>query len=156
MRPFLKTLAFLLLCPAAWAGDASFKRVWPEWFDADTFQSYHEDQTGRELAGKWTVIRTQPGKRGGLYFVTRIENVGLPIEGANIVLHVVAPDSPDARTFTFPAEVPNGGRLFELGLTGADWKGEHVQPVAWAIELHGPDGALLARKTSFLWELPAR
>jgi hypothetical protein len=154
-----KILQYLLLsclaCAAARAADLQFKRVWPEWVDAEAFGSYHEYKTGQEIAGNWTVLRSRPEKRGGLYFMTRIENPGEDVRGASVVLHVISPDSNEPRTFTFPVDVPTKGREFEIGLTGADWSGQHVQPVAWEIELHAKDGTLLARKASFLWELPS-
>jgi len=41
-----------------------------------------------------------------------------------------------------------------LGLTGADWPGEDVHPLAWRIELLDTGGNLLAEWKSFLWEMP--
>jgi hypothetical protein len=155
MRSLPPALVLLALTAAASrAGELSIQRVWPQWRDSVAFQSLYEDRTGREIVGNWTVLRSRPDKRGGLYFLTRIENHASPVRAASIVVHVISPDSTDERVFTFPADVPQGGRLFELGLTGADWAGPKVEPVAWLVELRGPDGALLARKASFLWELP--
>jgi hypothetical protein len=53
-------------------------------------------------------------------------------------------------------KVPAGGRLFVVGLTGTDWPMIRVVPVAWDVELQDPDGSLLAKKVSFLWEKPSR
>ena len=69
---------------------------------------------------------------------------------------VISPESIDAKVFTFAADVPAGSRLFEIGLTGRDWAGARVQPVAWEIEVRAADGSVLARKASFLWEKSAR
>ena len=140
----------------AHAADVSFKRVWPQWYDADSFQSFYEDHTGRELTGKWIVLRSQPEDRGGLYFLTRVENLGLALSNATFVLRVIAPDSTDTRTYSFPADVPAGSRLFEIGLTGKDWAKARVQPVAWDLELRAADGRVLASAKSFLWEKPVR
>jgi hypothetical protein len=154
MRPLLAPLALLFCVCAARASDVTFKRVWPEWHDADSFQSLHEDRTGRELTGGWIVLRSQPEKRGGLYFLTRVENHGAQVAGATFIIRLITLESTETKTYSFPAIVPNGQRLFELGLTGSDWKGPRVQPVAWELELDAADGTVLARMTSYLWEKP--
>jgi hypothetical protein len=151
LAPFI---LFLSLGAAALAGDPYFKRVWPEWRDADSFQSFYEDHTGKELVGKWTMIRSQPSSRSGLYFLTRINNPGAAMRGATLVLRIISPESENTRTFSFLTDVPTGSRLFEIGLTGTDWTGAKVQPVAWDMELKGIDGRVVARKVSFLWEKP--
>jgi hypothetical protein len=157
MRPLFASLAlFLTASGVAHAGDAFFRRVWPQWHDSDSFQSLSEEITGRELMGKWTVIRTHPEERGGMYFLARIINPGAALAGATFVVRVIAPDSVDTRVFNFPADVPGGSHLFELGLTGKDWAGPRAQPVAWEMELRSADGRILDRKTSFLWEKPDR
>jgi hypothetical protein len=157
MRPLFAAIAILWAAfPAARAAELQLVRVWPQWHDGDSFQSLYEEHTGRELTGGWIVIRSQPGERGGLYFLTRIENGGAKVSGAAFVLRVVYPDSIEVRVFRFPADIPAGKRLFEIGLTGKDWPGARVQPVAWELELQSADGGVLARKASFLWEKPGR
>jgi len=78
------------------------------------------------------------------------------VAGATFVLKVISPEAIDVRVYSFPAAVPSGSRLFELGLTGKDWTGAHVAPIAWELELQAADGSVLARKASFLWEKPGR
>jgi hypothetical protein len=157
MRSLLAPLAlFSAVCAAAHAADLTFKRVWPEWHDSDSFQSLYEDHTGQELTGRWIVLRSQPGERNGLYFLTRVLNPGGVLRGATFVVRVITAESIDTRTYSFPAVVPGGSRLFEIGLTGTDWKGPRAEPVAWEVELDAADGRVLARKTSFLWEKPER
>jgi hypothetical protein len=157
MRSLLAPIALsLALCAAARADDVSFKRVWPEWHDSDSFQSFYEDHTGQELTGKWIVLRSQPRERSGLYFLTRVENKASVLRGATFVVRVITPDGIDTKTFSFPATVPGGSKLFEIGLTGTDWKGPRFEPVAWEVELDAADGRVLARKTSYLWEKPER
>jgi hypothetical protein len=157
MRTLLATFTlFLAFCGAARAADPYFKRVWPQWHAADSFQSFYEDHTGKELQGKWTVLRSQPAERGGLYFLTRVENPGAMMPGTVFVIRIISPDSLETRVFQFPADVPQGSMLFEIGLTGKDWDGQHVQPVAWKMELQAADGRVLTEKKSFLWEKPDR
>ncbi len=156
MRSLLAAITlFSAAAVAVRAADLEVKRVWPQWHDADSFPSLYEDQTGRELTGGWTVLRSQPSQREGLYFLTRIENPGAQLAGATFVLRVISPESIDVRVFNFTADIPRGSRLFEIGLTGKDWAGARVQPVAWEIEVHAADGRVIARKASFLWEKPA-
>jgi hypothetical protein len=152
LAPFVLLLAAL---PAARAADPTFRRVWPEWHDADSFQSFYEDYTGKELVPRqWTVLRSKPADRGGLYFLTRVDNPGQAVKGATFVVRVIAPDSADTRVYTFPTEVPAGSRLFEIGLTGKDWAGPHSLPVAWEVELQAPDGRVMVARNSFLWTRP--
>ena len=62
----------------------------------------------------------------------------------------------DARSSPSRPQVKAGSWLFEIGLTGKDWPAEHVEPVAWEVELQSADGTVLAKKASFLWEKPGR
>jgi hypothetical protein len=156
MRTLLASIALFSAVSAARAAELRLKRVWPEWHDAEAFQSLYEDHTGHELTGKWIVLRSQPEKRGGLYFLTRVENPGARVDGATFVVRVITLESADAKTYSFPAAVPGGSRLFEIGLTGTDWTAPHAQPVAWEVELDSADGRVLARQTSYLWEKPER
>jgi hypothetical protein len=156
MRPLLAAIALIAAaCAPARAADLRLARVWPQWHNADSFASLYEDHTGRELVGGWIVLRSQPDQRGGLYFLARVENPGAQVPGATFVLRVISPGSIDTRVFRFSADIPRGSKLFEIGLTGKDWAGARVQPVAWELEVQGADGSVMARKTSFLWEKPS-
>lgn len=157
MRPILASLAlFSAACCASQAAEITLTRVWPEWHDSDSFQSLYEDRTGHELTGKWIVLRSQPSARGGLYFLARVENPGGELPGATFVVRVITAESIDIRSYSFPVPVPGGSHLFEIGLTGKDWKGPRAEPIAWEVELDGADGRVIAKKTSFLWEKPDR
>ena len=156
MRQILAPLALLALAASPGRADGvTFARVWPQWHDSNSFESYHEYRTGKELVQDWIVMRSQPKSRSGLYFLTRVENKGPALASATFTVRVIKPDSVETRVYTFPAAVPAGSRLFEIGLTGADWASSRVQPVAWEVELRSQDGALLAETSSFLWEKPA-
>jgi hypothetical protein len=156
MRHLLASLVLLAAAAApARAADIRFERVWLTWHDTASFDSYYEYHTGNELVGKWTILRSQPNERTGLYFEIRIQNPGAPVDG-KIVVRVIGPDSIDPRVFTFNVQEPAGSRLFVVGITGADWPFIRVVPVAWDVELQDADGRILAKKTSFLWEKPSR
>lgn len=157
MRPLLASLLLLAGCasPPKAAAGLHFERVWLTWHDADSFQSFYEYRTGDELVGKWTILRSEPYDRTGIYFEIRTANPAAARDG-KIVVRVISPDSIDPRVFTFPVTVPAGTRLFVIGITGTDWPLIRVVPVAWDVELQDPDGSVLAKKSSFLWEKPGR
>lgn len=106
---------------------------------------------GGENTGRETVLRTQPDQRRGFYFLVRTNNSGAALSEARFELKIIKPDSPYAKTYTFPASVPAGGHVFNLGLTGADWSSEEVRPVAWQLRLLAADGSEVGSGKSFLW-----
>lgn len=154
MRNLLAAIA-LLGAATSPAADLSFQRVWPVWRTADSFQSFYEYHTGRELVGRWVVMRSQPDERTGVYFLVRVKNTGAPERGANLVVRVISPDAPQTRVYNFPTTIKAGSWLYEIGLTGKDWMFGRVHPVAWDVELQSADGTVVARKASFLWEKPS-
>lgn len=155
MRPLLAAFLFLAVaCAPSRAANITFTRVWPQYHDDDSFKSFYEYRTGRELTYKWIVLRSHPDDRGGLYFLIRVNNPGESAVGTSFVVRVITPDAIVTRVFNFFTDVPKGSHLFEIGLTGSDWPGPRVLPVAWEVELQDADGRVLVRKTSFLWEKP--
>ena len=137
------------------AAEVQLVRVWPGWRDADSF-----DRIGGYFGGGKThgdiVARTHADAAAGYYFLVRLTSVAA-VPDAKFILHVIRPDAPEAMTFTFPAAVSAKGKVFQLGLTGADWpKGKLAHPVAWKLELQAADGRVLAAQKSFLWEKPAK
>jgi hypothetical protein len=146
----------LLVPPVrAAAAEVEFVRVWPGWRDADSFDRIGEYFGGGKNHGD-VVLRTHAEAPAGYYFLVRLKNAAA-VPDAKFILRVIRPDTPEAKTFTFPAAVPATGAVFQLGLTGADWpKGKLAHPVAWKLELQSADGRVLAAQTSFLWEKPAK
>jgi hypothetical protein len=155
MRPLLASFLLLAVASApAQPANITFTRVWPQYHDDDSFKSFYEYRTGNELTYKWIVLRSHPDDRGGLYFLVRVENPGAPVGGTSFVVRVISPDAIVTRVFSFFADVPHGSHLFEIGLTGKDWPGARVAPVAWEVELQDASGQVLVRQESFLWEKP--
>ena len=130
-------------------------RVWAAWRNADTFDRISEYFTGRENTGHEVVLRTHPDARAGFYYLVRVANHGATIPGAKFSLQMIAPNSPETKTYTFPAEVAGKTTVFLLGLTGADWTDHKAHPVAWKLELLNAEGHPVASAQSFLWEKPA-
>ena len=152
----LPVLLLLALPTAVPAAGIELVRVISGWRDAASFQRLSEYFGGRENTGGMILLRTRPGERAGFYWLVRLKNNGPPVPGARFELEVITPAAPEPRTFTFPADVPAGRPLYELGLTGADWPDAKARPAAWRLRLLAADGRTLIGEQSFIWELPAR
>ena len=157
LRPLTTLLCFLsLMISLTNAAEVTFVRVWPGWVDAEAFETISEYFTGREESGNRIVHRTNPDVRAGFYFLARVANTDAPPTGAKFSLQVIRPGNPEAKTYTFPAELREGSTVFQLGLTGDDWPDREVHPVAWKIDLLSADNQVLATSQSFLWSKPAK
>lgn len=141
------------------AAEMEFLRLWPQWRDTESFQRIGEFFGGAENTGREIVLRTHPDQRDGYYFLVRVKHAA-SLAGGKFLVHVIRPDGPEAKLFTFPvpgAVDDKGETVFQLGLTGADWPGgKTAQPVAWKLELQSADGHPLVTQKSFLWEKPAK
>jgi hypothetical protein len=156
-------MRFALVCLFTFAAvvgargaEVEFQRVWPGWRDADSFDRVLEYFTGKEYTGQEIILRTQAKERGGFYFLARVKNPGPAVVPVKFKLQIVAPNDPAPKTFSFPANLPAGTSVFNLGLTGADWTDQKNPPVAWKLELLREDGQVMATEKSFLWEHPAK
>lgn len=157
MRSFVAVIVLAALgLTSLRAADVEFVRVWPGWRDADSFESISEYFTGREDTGRQTVLRTHPDARAGFYYLVRVMNHSAAQSGTKFSLQLIAPDSPNTKTFTFPVDLRAGKSVFQLGLTGPAWPNKDAHPVAWKLELLATDGQVLATAKSFLWEKPAQ
>ncbi|MFZ5496688.1 MAG: hypothetical protein ACOZE5_15310 [Verrucomicrobiota bacterium] len=153
VRP-LFLLISLLLAPALAASDLTLVRIYTGWRDAASFKRISEYFNGRENTGGEAVLRTHPDQRGGYYFLVRIANPGAP-RAVTARLQVITDAGAKPRAFTFTPELRTGDTVFHLGLTGPDWPDAKADPVAWKLDLTGPDGTVLASEKSYLWEKPA-
>jgi len=131
-----------------------FVRIWPSWREAESFVRISEYFGGKENTGRQTMLRTHPDERAGFYFLTRTRNKSAELTGAKFILELITPDSPYPKIFTFPTPVKAGQHVFNLGLTGRDWVGQAVQPIAWRLRLLSAEDRELATAQSFLWNLP--
>ncbi len=152
MLPRLVT-AFLLALPALAPAAVSVVHVWPSHRSADSFRRISEYVAGSENSGRETILRTKTEAREGCYFLTRTK-ADAAIAGATLVLEVVLPGSPEVHTYPFSVDVPAGNRVFQVGVTGADWPGTQTRPAAWRVTIRTADGTLLADSPSFLWSVP--
>ena len=157
MRHPLRLLPLVLLLALPVHGQDSrieIVRVFTGWQDASSFERISEFFNGRENSGGIPVLRSRPAERAGYYWLVRLKNGDAALAGANFELQVITPASPEARIFAFPASIPAGRSLIRLGLTGADWPGARVRPVAWQLSLLTADGRTVVARQSFLWAMP--
>lgn len=145
---------FLALVVTATAAEVRIVRVFTGWREAAAFKRISEYFTGRENTGGEVVLRTHPAERGGYYFLVRADNTGAPRD-ARFQLEVITPGATQPHRFTFPATLPTGSQVYQLGLTGPDWPAKTVSPMAWKLVLLDAEGQPLATETSYLWEKPA-
>ena len=155
--------SFFAACFFATAGllslhgaEVELVRVWPSWRNAESFERISEYFTGKENTGREIVLRTHPGQRAGFYYLIRVANKESVLPGAKFVLQVISPTEREPATTTFAVDIPHGGQVFQLGLTGPDWSDKSVHPVAWKVELKSADDKVLASAQSFLWEKPEK
>lgn len=157
--PFVCFVGSLLFSSAPQVSAATeFVRVWPGWRDAESFERIGEYFGKPENMRSEIIVRTQPAAREGYYFLTRVKTDDTAAAAnARFELQVIRPDSPEPKTFTFPATLRGKETVFQLGLTGADWPGgKDANPVAWKLALVAADGRVLTEHKSFLWEKPAK
>jgi hypothetical protein len=152
--PALVFVVALFCAASACAADVTFVRVWPGYRTAESFDRISEYLDGQENTGGQTVLRSQPARRDGFYFLVRLKNAGDAIAGASVELSIITPASATPHTLTFAADLPAGQHVFQCGLTGADWPDAAAHPVAWKIVIRAPGGAELASTQSFLWSEP--
>lgn len=153
-RSVLLLLGLLAAALPASAAELKIVRVFTGWREASSFKRIAEYFDGKEHTGGELVLRTHPDQRAGYYFLVRVNNPGAPVD-AKLVLHVVTPTASAPHTYTFAAHLADRQTVLNLGLTGADWPDPKLNAVAWLLEVLGPDGQVLAREKSYLWEKPA-
>ncbi len=153
----LPVVCALALLAAPASGATRISRLWTGYKETADFVRLREILTGEEHTGDALVLRTQPAERDGFYFTLRLDGRdGAPVSDGRIVLHLVAPDAAQPRTFTFPFASDGRRRLrLELGLTGPDWTHGRTLPLAWRLEVFGQGGEPLDSRESFLWSAPA-
>lgn len=147
---FFLALAVLAGVMRTGAAEAEIVRVWTSHRTAESFESMGELFGRGETTGGRTVARSQPAQRDGFYFLTRVR-APQALAAAQARIEVVLPGSEQSRVFSFPVALKAGDTVLDLGVTGADWPGEKVRPVAWRVMILDADGHPWAEQRSFLW-----
>ena len=131
----------------------SIVRTFTGWRDAASFKRISEYFSGQENLGVQTILRTHPEQRTGYYFLLRLANAGAP-RPVRIQLQLINQGAAAPATVVFPTTLQAGSGVFQLGLTGPEWRDAKSQPVAWHIQILDDDQVMASEK-SYLWEKPA-
>ncbi len=155
MLPRFVVASLFLVAPLCASAATDIVHVWPAYRDGESFRRISEYVgSGNENTGREITVRSQPDNRDGYYFLTRLKS-DQAHTGATILLEVVLPGSPAVHTFRFPADIPAGQQVFQLGVTGTDWPGAESRPAAWRVSTQTADGSILTARASFLWSSAA-
>lgn len=122
-------------------------------FPKDAFLRIPEFFSGAEYEGIKVYCRSSDASRAGFYIVVKVSGSVAKIPTQMLwSLDWVMPHVPRPRTKQIPIENPNifGKEVF-IGLTGKDWSGQSVQPLAWCLKLLDGEGREIAQNQSFLW-----
>lgn len=130
--------------------------AYARYIDESPLKRIGEFLTGRVSYSGTIVLRSQKDIRAGQYFIITLDKKArnLPPD-TKIEITVISTASPNPRPFTFPiGEKGSNTRHIYAGLTGSDWPGRDVRPLAWKISIVNASGKTLAVKESFLWRSP--
>ena len=147
-------LTLLSLFASTLANGLEIETAYTRTYAADEIRTL-SNHLGASLSeqGFRTVVASQPDQPGGQYFILHLEKMasGSP-STARMTLYTTVDKKSSVHSWDLP-----GNKLenwLYLGLTGRDWPGEDVQPLAWKSELLDSSGTILTEWKSFLWEMP--
>lgn len=123
------------------------------YFFVPDFKRIPEFFSGQEFQGSKVYCRSRPNEREGFYFVVKVNGSvkNLP-HGVYWILDWVTPLDPMAQSIKIPIDNAGiSGKEVFIGLTGGDWPGPSVKPLAWRLCLVGEEGTTIAKMQSFLW-----
>ncbi len=153
-RTLFVSLVLFILGSGASGSAVELVRVWPGYRSADSFESIGEYFGREEYTGGRLVLRTQPDDRNGYYFLTRIKKTDA-IRHAIAQVQLIFEGSPIARSYRLPVDdLPAGQTVLNIGITGKDWPGADIKPIAWRVSLLQADGTEMVAAQSFLWAQP--
>lgn len=134
------------------AGTVAIDHILSGWRDSTSFKRISEYFTGRENTGGQVILRTDPARRAGYYFLVRTRQSAAV--DAEVRLTIFIPGRAEPRVLAFPVQLPARTAVINLGLTGADWPDPKASPVAWHLEILDPAGKVLDAEKSYLWDTP--
>jgi len=138
-------------------GGVSIQNVKLRQIEAEKFRRITEFFTGRENTSGRVFLRSDPAERGGLYFITRIDDklTNLPA-GMKVGIDFFEAGSAQMRQYIFalPMVLKETNKLF-IGLTDEGML-EKQLPAAWRVYLLNPDESLHSELKSYLWEMPEK
>jgi hypothetical protein len=135
-------------------GELGLVRLLPGYRTAESFVTIGEHFGRAEHTGGRQVVRSQPGERAGYYFLVRL-SAERPWPKARVEVDVILPGALEPRPSAFTVDLDRGQPVLHVGVTGSDWPGPDVAPLAWRIVIRdGESGRLLLEERSFLWAVP--
>lgn len=160
MRLFLfALLSFALLgcasAPKSILSSVEIKEIKPRYMEEAQFKRISEYWSGSEKQGKRLILRSDPAVRDGYYFTLILdEKVRRLPKGTVILGEFYTPKSVELQTheFKLPSKRPKTKEIF-VGLTGEDWPQPGAVPGAWRFTIKDPNGAVLAARQSYLWDM---
>lgn len=123
------------------------------YFTVRDFKRIPEFFTGKEFQGWKVYCRSNPKERDGFYFVVKVSGISSEMSpNAYWKLDWISSINPASQTVKIPVNNPDivGKEVF-IGLTGNDWPGKLVKPLAWRICLMDSEDHVIAKRQSFLW-----
>lgn len=150
----LRALLPLALLSAASLSAQHIETAFTRYYKAEEIRSvgdYFGARSPRQ--GFRTLARTDAEAAAGQYFILRLEG-DFSRTAEVIEMQVLRSDTKEIETVRLALQTPLESRWLYFGLTGKDWPGAAVQPVAWSIEIKSRDNQTLAAWKSFLWEKP--
>lgn len=150
----LRLLAAWFLMTAASLSGQHIETAFTRFYKADEIRSvgdYFGDRSTRQ--GFRTLALTDAENPAGQYFILQLKG-DFSRTAEWIEIQVLRSDQKEVETVRLRLETPLDSPWLYLGLTGRDWPGASVEPVAWAIEIKSGDTQTLATWKSFLWEKP--
>lgn len=107
---------------------------------------------GREHHGHKCIVRDDPSKRDGLYFVVNFDRPlnALPKEvSVNVYILLKQELMYEKFSFTLPNKRPHFVAETHLGITSK--KIDRASICAWRVDLVGPHGEKIATRESYMW-----
>ena len=154
MIKFPQYLLFLLFISGSlWAG-LNLEVRNTTFLHTNDFRRLPELFTGVEYTGNKIFVRSTPEVRSGYYFIVIVKGEIIDIaQKYHWEISWVSSSNPELICKHFPQNNADffGKEIF-IGLTGNDWPGESVYPLAWRIRLLDEQSSTLAESKSFLWE----
>lgn len=145
---YIITVSMLLLAQVVY-GRICIESVMTRCYSGNAFKRISEYFTGLENKGSECIVRTNPKRRGGLYFIITLNRtVSCLPPGCELIFQYVNDTNSEIKTHTFVLNTKKcWSREIWVGLTD----GNEGDIVAWKVELRDYNGYLLGERQSYLW-----
>lgn len=126
--------------------------------DFTRIEEYLWEEDG-EVFGNRFIVRSEPSRRSGLYYVLQTEkhlrNRALAASARFACIHASTGNRPRELTFALASDFANASELW-IGLTDRQYEAIPEPATAWKLEILDAEGNVLLATESFLWSAPER